>query len=114
MCWHIGATLETLLQEAELNASRNRFNATTALLRGIAGSRQAEGLGAAVVSTVQKVLPLTHLSVALAQEDGSELKTETWFGPELPKHATFSGSLIQQAGLKTNRTYNSLSVFALP
>ena len=25
-----------------------------------------------------------------------------------------TGSLIQQAGLKTNRTYNSLSVFALP
>ena len=24
------------------------------------------------------------------------------------------GSKIQQAGLKTNRTYNSLSVFALP
>ena len=25
-----------------------------------------------------------------------------------------TGSLIQQAGLKTNRTYNSLFVFALP
>ncbi len=25
-----------------------------------------------------------------------------------------TSSLIQQAGLKTNRTYNSLSVFALP
>ncbi len=96
-CWQISIALENLILSSSLDNAKKRFGATSAVLRAIAGAKQKAALAEAVTQTVQKVLPITHLSVALQQEETAEVDIVTWHGPELSVQTTFNGSLIQQA-----------------
>jgi len=95
--WQISSVLESLIVTASLESAQSRFEATIAVLHSVAASRQGAALAEAISASVESVLPITHLSVALQKDEPSGVEVTTWYGPELPEHTTFNGSLIQQA-----------------
>jgi len=96
--WQIAPTLESLILVNAMDRARTRQAATIAALRAIVSNGHKETLAEAVTASIQAILPIAHLSVALRHDSESpDVEIVIWYGPDLPQRSTFNGSLMQQA-----------------
>lgn len=93
----VAVILENLSLLDAFSSQTARMSLISEISRSITGTIELDELGQLIVGSMEQLLPLTHLSVALHEPGKQNVELITLHGPQLPQEVALAGTRIEQA-----------------